>query len=280
MNISTSALVLEGGGIRGIFTAGILDYFIEQGVEFPYVIGVSAGATNAISYLSKQKGRNLYADTTLMQERKYIGLRVFLRKGVMIDMDLLFEEFPRSIYPFDWDCFAKRMSRFEMITTNIITGEPCYFDSYESMDRLSLIARATSSLPFINKEVYVDNTPMLDGGLVDSIPLKRALEQGYDSALVILTQCYGFRKKESRVKIPLFLNRKYPKVVELLNSRTKRYNEQLAWVEELEKEGKITVLRPTKPLEVGRLCSDTEKIKRLYKQGYETAQRWLQEIKR
>lgn len=269
------ALVLEGGGLRGVFTAGILDLFIERGVEFPYVVGVSAGSTNAMSYLSKQKGRTLYADTVLMQERPYIGLKTYLKRGEMIDMEFLFGEFPRSIYPFDWDAFAANRARFEVVATDAHTGEACYFDKADSFERLALIGKASSSLPFLNRPVVVDGVTMVDGGLADSVPLQRARSCGYKRALVILTQCKGYRKSYSKITLPKWLYPRYPKVVEMLNSRAERYNCQLEWVEELERRGEIEVIRPTPPLEVGRLTTDTEKIITLHKRGYEAAEEWL-----
>lgn len=272
------ALVLEGGGLRGVFTAGVLDYFIERGVEFPYVIGVSAGATNAMSYLSKQKGRTLYVDTVLMKEHPYIGLHTFIKKGEFVDSKFLFDELPRDIYPFDWETFSHSSADFEIVAVNGESGEARYFEKATSFDRLAEIGRATSCLPIINRRVIVDGEPMVDGGLVDSIPLKRALDCGYEKAVVVLTQCKGYRKKVSKFNIPKFLCPNYPKVIDLLNSRAGRYNQQLEWIEKLESEGRIVVIRPTEPLKVGRLTTDPKPITELYWQGYNTAKELLYAI--
>ncbi|MFI3328839.1 MAG: patatin family protein [Rikenellaceae bacterium] len=286
------ALVLEGGAMRGAFTAGALDCLLDNNIDFGYTIGVSAGSTNALNFAARQRGRTIYADTTLLQERKYIGLGVWLRKGIMIDMDLLFGEFSTDIYPFDFDAFSRNENRFEIVTTDCVTGEARYFEKCADRDsgkewdwdRMSMIAQASSSLPFLNNRVVVDGREMLDGGLSDSVPLARAMSHGYGKALVILTQCAGYRK-ERKFKLPNFLYRKFPRIVELLNSRAERYNRDCEWIEELERKeaesgnNDIIIIRPTPPLEVGRLTTDATKIKALYEQGYEAAKSILHKLK-
>lgn len=270
--------------MRGAFTAGVLDCLIDNGIDFGYTIGVSAGSTNALNFVSRQRGRILYADTTLLKEHRYIGLGVYLRKGVMIDMDLLFGDFSTKIYPFDFETFSRNENRLEIVTTDCVTGEARYFEKQEDLgagrewdwSRTMAIARASSSLPFINDSVIVDGREMLDGGLSDSVPLARAMSRGYEKALVVLTQCAGYRK-ERKFRLPKFLLRRYPRIVELLNSRAERYNRDMDWIESLERTqgdgngDNILVIRPTAPLEVGRLTTDEAKVTALYKQGYETA---------
>ncbi|MFI3278302.1 MAG: patatin family protein [Rikenellaceae bacterium] len=273
------ALILEGGGMRGAFTAGVLDNFLDNNIEFDYVVGVSAGCSNALSHLAAQRGRSLYIHTTLQEEHPYIGLRPFIKTGELIDLDFLFNELLISIYPFDFDTFAENKAKFEIVATNALTGEACYLSKPRSVEELKLACRASSSLPFINRAITIDGTPYVDGGVSDSIPLKRAYSQGYNNAVVVSTQCEGFRKRVDKRKIPHFLLRKYPKVVDMLNSRAVRYNQDMEWIERLESEGKVTVIRPTPPLTVSRLCRDTKQLKALYDQGYSTAEEMLSKLK-
>ncbi len=268
------ALILEGGGMRGVFTAGVLDYFLDNDIRFPYVIGVSAGCTNACSYLSGQRGRSIYAYTTLLEEHPYIGLRPLIKRGELFDMDILYNIFPNQIYPFDMDTFTKDETIFESVTTDAITGEACYLEKPTTFDRLILTLQASGSLPFINRVVDVDGVPMVDGGVADSIPLKRALSHGYKDALVVSTQYRGFRKKVSRHKIPKWIYPKYPKVIEMLKRRASHYNAQIERVERLVMQGKISVIRPSVPLTVGRLTTETKPLRELYTQGYAAAKVW------
>lgn len=272
------ALVLEGGGMRGVFTAGVLDLFMDCGIEFPYTIGVSAGITNGISYISRQRGRSLYADTTLLKEHPYMGYKTLLKKGVFIDTKFLYEDFAYSIYPFDWETFNANRCEIEMVATNIHTGEPCYFKKPYSMEKTLMAVKATSALPFISKVVMIDGLPLLDGGLSDSIPISRAQELGYRDIVVVLTQLKGYRKKPYKFKIPRWVYPKYPMVIDLLNSRAERYNRQIELIEQLESRGEIDVIRPTKPIKVGRLSTNIEYISDLHSQGYQAAQTWWDKI--
>ncbi len=267
------ALVLEGGGMRGVFTAGVLDYFLDENIEFPYVVGVSAGCANALSFLSKQRGRTINIHTEVLDKYHYIGLRPFLKSGEFIDMDFLYNELLEKVYPFDFDVFAANEAHFESVTTNAITGEVCYVSKPQTVETLKLIGRASGSLPFVNHAVNVDGVPMLDGGVVDSIPLEHAITLGYKDAVVVLTQCLGFRKKIGRFNIPKWIY-KYPKIIDRLNGRARYYNSQMERVEEMERQGLITVIRPTEPLVVKRLTTDTAKLTELYEQGYSAARVW------
>ena len=269
--IEDTALILEGGGMRCVFTSGILDFFMDNNIEFPYTIGVSGGASNGLSYMSKQKGRSNYANTTLMDEHKYAGFSTLLKKGRIIDIDFLFNEFAFEIYPFDFDAFFKNKNSFEMVTTHCVTGDAHYLSEQSNVSRLFNIGLASCSLPIINPVAMVDEEPMTDGGLSNSIPLDRAFSLGYKKALVILTQNKGYRKPKSRIKIPPFFIHKYPKVREMLHSRPQRYNEQLEWIEGMEDKGEIVVIRPMSTLKVGRFTNDTKLLTELYNEGYNAA---------
>lgn len=266
-----TGLVLEGGGMRGVFTCGVLDYLMDHDLRFPYVIGVSAGACNGLSYMSRQRGRARYSNIDLLEKYNYIGFRHLLTKRNIMDFDLLFHEFPEHILPYDYEAYFSCRERYVMVTTNCLTGEANYFEEKSDKSRVIDIVRASSSLPFVCPITYVDGVPMLDGGIVDSIPLQHAIDDGYKNCVVILTRNRGYRKDSKDLKVPPFVYRKYPKMREALSHRCAVYNRQLDWVERLEDEGKITVIRPLKPVVVDRIERDVKKLTELYEEGYECA---------
>lgn len=266
-----SGLILEGGGMRGIFTNGVLDNFMDRGITFPYIIGVSAGACNALSYLSNQRGRAKYINTDLLKERNYIGLKFLLTKRNIMDFDLLFHELPEKIYPYDYDTLAKSPVRLEIVTTSCHTGKACYFEEKNNPERVIALVKASSSLPFVCPISHVDGEPMLDGGIANSIPLERAISLGYYNNVVVLTRNRGYRKPTKGTKVPFMFYRKYPMVKEAIRQRNMIYNREIELVEKLEDEGMITVIRPEKPIEVGRMERDIDKLTALYEEGYNLA---------
>lgn len=266
-------LVLEGGGMRGVFTCGVLDYFMDNDIYYPYTIGVSAGACNGLSFMSRQRGRAKYSNIDLLAKYNYIGIKHFLRKRNIMDFDLLFHEFPDNIIPYDYEAYSKSPFRFEMVTTNCLTGRANYFEEKSDPNRIIDIAKASSSLPIMCPIAYVDNVPMLDGGICDSIPVQRAMEQGYLKNIVVLTRNKGYRKESKDIKVPSFVYKKYPAVREALSNRNALYNSQLDLVDKLEEEGSIFVIRPVNPVNVDRIEKDTNKLQALYDEGYECARR-------
>lgn len=269
-----TGLILEGGGMRGVFTCGVLDFFMDNDIRFPYTIGVSAGACNGLSYMSGQRGRARYSNIELLEKYDYIGLKHLFRKRNIMDFDLLFHDFPEHILPYDYEAYFNCLERYEMVTTNCITGEACYFEEKKDKKRVIDIVRASSSLPFVCPIAYVDGIPMLDGGLVDSIPLQRAIDLGYtQNNVVVLTRNRGYRKESKDRKVPSFLYRRYPKVREVFGRRGEIYNAQLEMVEQMEDEGSIQVIRPIKPVQVDRIERDVNKLIDLYQEGYECAEK-------
>lgn len=266
-----SGLVLEGGGMRGVFTCGVLDNFMDRSIRFPYTIGVSAGACNGLSYMSRQRGRAKYSNIDLLEKYRYIGFRHLLTKRNIMDFKLLFETFPNEIIPYDYEEYARCGERFEMVTTSCETGKACYFEEKQSSTRIIDIVRASSSLPFVCPIAYVDGYPMLDGGIADSIPLLRARELGFDNNVVVLTRNRWYRKEDKPAFVPPFFYRKYPQLCEAIRNRNRVYNEQLDLVERLEDEGRLTVIRPERPIVVDRMERDTSKLLDLYNEGYELA---------
>ena len=271
-----TGLVLEGGGMRGVFTCGVLDYLMDHKISFPYAIGVSAGACNGLSYMSHQRGRGKYSNIDLLAKYKYIGIRPLIKRRGLIDQQLLFHRFPDRILPYNYKAYAENPSRFEMVTTDCITGRACYWEEKFDEKLIIDIVKASSSLPYACPIIYVEGRPMLDGGIVDSIPLLRAYEQGYDKCVVVLTRNKGYRKSTKDVPVPSFIYKKYPRLRVALRNRNKIYNEQLELVERLEEEGKIIVIRPEKPIVVGRMETSVKKLTDLYEQGYACAKKVIE----
>lgn len=266
-----SSLILEGGGMRGIFTIGVLDNFMDRGVRFPYIIGVSAGACNALSYISNQRGRAKFSNIDMLEKYHYIGIKNLVFKGNIMDFDLLFHKLPEEIYPYDYDALARSSERFEVVTTNCITGEACYFEEKNDPKRVIDIVKASSSLPFVCPIAYVDGVPMADGGVANSLPVERALSQGFTEPVIVLTRNKGYRKPHKGSKVPFFMYRKYPKLKDAIRSRNSVYNSQIEEIERMEKEGRAVVIRPERPIEVDRMERDVNKLLALYEEGYNCA---------
>lgn len=273
-----TALVLEGGGLRGVFSCGVLDCFMKHGVRFPFTVGVSAGACNGLSYMSGQAGRAKASNIDLMDRHHYVGLKYLITQGCIMDFKLLFEDFPERIIPYDYDAYFSNPDRFVMVTTNCLTGKAEYFEEKSSARRVMDIVRASSSLPFVTKISYVDGVPMLDGGIADSIPVEYAFSQGYDKAVVILTRNKGYRKKVGKSLITRLFYRKYPALQKAIAERNAVYNRTMDLIERLKEEGKIIVIRPVRPVEVGRMEKNTAKLRALYDEGFSLAGKMLADI--
>lgn len=270
-----TALILEGGGLRGVFTCGVLDCFMDKGIRFPFTVGVSAGACNGLSYMSGQRGRAKSSNIDLMDKHHYVGFKYLLTQGCIMDYKLLFEDFPEKIIPYDYEAYFANTDRFVMVTTNCLTGKAEYFEEKTDRKRVMDIVRASSSLPYVAKITYVDGMPMLDGGIADPIPVEYAQSQGYERMVVVLTRNKGYRKNEKQLPVPKFIYRKYPELRKTLSSRNAEYNRTMEMIERLEDEGRMTVIRPVHPIEVDRMEKDTDKLKSLYQEGYELAESFL-----
>lgn len=266
--ITDWALVLEGGGMRGVFTSGVLDYLMDKEMYFPYTIGVSAGACNGLSYVSKQRGRAKISNIDLLDKYHYIGLKFFWSNRSILNMDFLFDEMPNKVLPFDFDTYFASPDRFVMVTSNCETGKAEYFEEKESPQRLLRICRASSSLPFVSPIVRVDDRPMLDGGICDPIPFRKAQKDGYDRMILVLTRNIGYRKEEKDIKLPSFLYHKYPALRDQLCRRVYEYNRTLDEIESMEKNDRVIVIRPQKPMAVDRIEKNIKKLTDLYEEGY------------
>lgn len=263
-----TALVLEGGGMRGVFTSGVLDAFMKHDLTFPYIVAVSAGACNGMSYVSHQPRRARISNIDYLARYKYIGLRHLVTQGCIFDRELLYDKFPNQYLPFDFDTFFSSPMTFEMVTTNCLTGQPMYLSERHDRQRALDIVRASSSLPYVSKIVDVDGIPMLDGGIVDSIPLQHAIDMGHPTNVLVLTRNRGYRDTGKDMKIPRFIYRKYPRLRVVLSRRLAAYNAQLEYVERMEDEGRVICIRPERPMEVDRIEKDIAKLERLYEEGF------------
>lgn len=267
-----AGLVLEGGGMRGVYTAGVLEYFLEKEISFPYVIGVSAGAAMAASYLSKQKGRNKRVNIELVKDPRYLSWRNYFKNRQLFGMDFIFDEIPNKLVPFDYDEFFKSKSQFVIGTTDCLTGEPVYLTKEDYGEEMLKAIKASSSLPFIAPEIHFKNRILLDGGISDPIPLGKSQKDGNKRNVVILTRNEGYLKKPS--KFHFLVKRKYPEYTGLQRAfadRYRKYNETVEYLREEEKKGNTVVIRPAKPLDVGRIERNPVKLENLYVQGYQDA---------
>lgn len=267
-----AALVLEGGATRGVFTTGVLDYLMEKDMYMAHVIGVSMGACNAISYVSRQMGRT--RDCMIHQEEEYdyyYGWKDMLKEHSVMNMDMLFDKYPKEYYPFDFDTYFSSEIECELVTTNCLTGKAEYMTEREDPERLMQIARASSSMPFASPMVMIDDVPYLDGGIAESIPVFRAVELGYKKIVAILTRGAGYRKKvptKASAALCKKMYKAYPKAAQAIILRNQMYNRTLNILESLEKKGSIFVIRPQMAA-IGRLERDYDKLMNFYQHGYQ-----------
>lgn len=264
-------MVLEGGATRGVFTSGVLDFLMEENVELSNVISVSAGACNGVDYVSKQIGRT--RDCTIHKEKEYnyyFGFRKFVKEKSILDMDMIFDKYPNELFPFDFDTYFASDIDCEIVTTNCRTGKAEYMTERTDRTRLMKLCRASSSMPLISPMVEVDGDFYLDGGLADSVPIKRAIQIGKEKIVVILTRNPGYRKRPTTKAVAKLYRRayrSYPNLVRTAIRRNAKYNRQAELVEKMEKEGKIFVLRPLIPT-VSRLEKDYDMLMNFYDHGY------------
>ena len=266
-------LIVEGGGMRGAYTGGVLEAFSDQNIHFPYVIAVSAGANTSCSYLSNQPTRNNRLYTEWITDKRFIHFTNLFKEGSYFGMNFLFGELPEVLDPFDFETFRQSNVTFKVGTTHCETGEPVYFEptKVSHLSDANQILRASSSLPVISKTVNINGEYYLDGGIVDPIPIQKSIEDGNSHHVVILTRNAGYQKTYSKTldRLCRIYLKKYPHVIEKIKIRHQKYNDTLKQIQELEKQGIVYVFRPQSPLKVDRFEKDSPKLKELYKQGYQ-----------
>lgn len=274
-----TALILEGGGNRGVFTSGVLDCLMEHQIKFPYVAGVSAGACNAVDYVSWQPGRTKKCMILEDKENRYISLGQTIRNKSLFDMDMIFDRFPKEIFPFDFDTFFQSDIRCQLVVTDCLTGKARYMEEKKDAERLMRICRASSSIPAACPMVMLDGRLYLDGGVSDSIPLFHAMKLGYKKDVVVLTRNLGYRKTKPGKSAAFYSAafKKYPNLTRSLLNRYKVYNRTLDLVEKWEREGHIFVIRPvSKP--ISRTEQSNEALTAFYQEGYSLMEERLDEL--
>jgi predicted patatin/cPLA2 family phospholipase len=264
MSTLPHALILEGGGLRGNYTAGVLDAFLNRSLEFPCLIGVSAGAGMSCSFVSKQKERNLFILKNFRNDPRYLSIRSFLKTGDYFGLNFIYHDLPAKYAPFDLETFLASPARFISVCTDCETGAPVYFEkSPEILDMM----RASSAMPFVSRIVEYGGRKLLDGGISDAIPLKKALSEGYRQNIVILTHPAGYRRKKTLQPPAWLFYRKYPRFVEALEHYVEKYNQSLAFAEEEAAAGRTLLIRPSVDLQVSRTDKDVAKLVGLYELG-------------
>lgn len=281
-NVSpNSALVMQGGGARGAFTAGVLDVLMENKIVFPYVIGTSAGALNGVNYISNDIGRSKYVSTELMSDKRFVSLGNFFRRGTAFDFAYLFHTVPKTTLPFDSAEYNSSPIEFAVCATGMEDGEPHYFKHHICNEFYKALA-ASSSLPLISKPVDVEGKKYLDGGVTVIIPYQKAFDDGYSKVVVIQTRARGYRKgklKGSKVFLARCMYRKYPEFIKAYRHINDRYNDSMAEVERLAEEGRVFLIAPDTEPEIGSIAKDKDALLRLYEEGREVMQRDLRALK-
>ena len=263
-----TGLLLEGGAMRGLYTAGILDVFMEKGIKIDGIIGVSAGALFGMNYKSKQIGRVLRYNRKYAKSKQYMGFYSLISTGDIMNREFCFNKIVNELDPVDFETFKNSEVEFYAVVTNMETGKPEYIKIDDLKDKVQLeYLRASGSMPYVSKPVIIKGKKYLDGGISDSIPIEKIMSMGFDRVVVILTRPIEYRKKKGNEKIPQIYYRKYPKLVETINNRYKMYNEEVEKVIQLEKEKKIFVIRPSRTVGIKRIERDIDKIQEMYDLG-------------
>ncbi|MBR3433384.1 MAG: patatin family protein [Bacteroidaceae bacterium] len=272
-------LVLEGGGLRALFTAGVTDVMMENGIRFDGLIGVSAGATFGCNYKSEQPGRALRYNINFKDDPRYMSWRSFLKTGDLVGAEFSYHVLPNQLDIFDYETFRRNPMEFHVVCTDAETGEPVYKQLDDMTDEGLDWIRASASMPIVSRPVQLEGRKLLDGGIVNSIPLKHFQEIGYERNIVVLTQPKGFFKKRTKL-MPLFhlTMRKYPAIIQAMGRRHLMYNEQLRYLAQEERKGNILLIHPDDTLPIGRTEQNEKKMRQVYQMGRAAAEKKLSEI--
>lgn len=271
-------LVLEGGAMRGMYTAGVLDTFLDNNIEIDGIIGVSAGVLFGVNYLSKQRGRVIRYNKRFINDKRYMGFWSLLTTGNIINKEFSFYEVPKKLDVFDNDTFVKSKTDFWATVTNIETGEAEYIKLDDLFAQMEVL-RATSAMPYVSKIVELESGKYLDGGISDSIPVDKCKELGYDKIIVVLTRPLDYRKKKPKEVIAKIFYRRYPKFAKTVNNRYKMYNETVEKIIDMENKKEIFVIRPSRLVNVKRIEKNPEKLQEMYELGLEDSKNSLEKLK-
>ena len=272
-------LILEGGAMRGLYTAGVLDVFLEnEDIKIDTIIGVSAGALFGVNYKSRQKGRVLRYNLKYAKDERYMGFKSLVKTGDIVNREFCYDEIPNKLDVFDNDTYKKTPEEFYAVVTNLDTGKPEYIKIDDAQKDLEYL-RASGSMPYVSKIVQIDGKKYLDGGTSDSIPVDEMMKMGVDKVIVVLTRPIEYRKKKSSPRVSKWYYKRYPNYIDTLNNRYKMYNSEVEKVISLEKDKKIFVIRPSRKVEIKRIERDTEKLQEMYDLGVEDAKNSLKDLK-
>lgn len=274
-----AGLILEGGGMKGIYTAGVLDFFMDKEILFSDCYGVSAGACHLCNYISGQRGRSYRISVNYLDMKQYCGGWSLLRTGDLFGVDMNYSLIPNYLDPYDYDAAAKYEGRAFAVATDIRTGKPAYLPM-KDLRRDIVAVRASSSLPLVSRNVEIDGELYLDGGISDPIPVRQSMRDGNRKNVVIMTKEIGFVREPAGAQLALMKARylRYPKVCELMRERHLSYNVTVQYIEEKQRKGGLFVIRPKQKSEVGRIEKDRDKMTALYEEGYRDAQECYAEL--
>ena len=272
-------LILEGGAMRGLYTAGVLDVFLEnEDIKIDTIIGVSAGALFGVNYKSRQKGRTLRYNLKYANDERYMGFKSLVKTGDIVNKEFCYDELPNKLDIFDNETYKKSPEEFYAVVTNLDTGKPEYIKIEDAQKDIEYL-RASGSMPYVSKIVQIDGKKYLDGGTSDSIPVDEMMKMGVDKVIVVLTRPIEYRKKKSSKKISKWYYKRYPNYIDTLNNRYKMYNSEVEKVISLGKDKKIFVIRPSRLVDIKRIERDTLKLKEMYDLGVEDAKNSLKDLK-
>lgn len=275
-------LILEGGGMRGMYTAGVLDLFLEEGIMPDGIIGVSAGAIHGCSYLSEQRGRSVRYNLKYINDKRYLSFKNLIKTGDIFDVDFCYDTIPNELNKFDYKTFEKNSKNvaFYTVATDLETGKADYHRCYDLKDDMDYM-RASASLPLVSRIVEIDGKKLLDGGSSDSIPIAYFRSIGYKKNIVVLTRPEGYvKKQDSALPLLQMKYKDYPNFIETSRNRADVYNMSVNYTEYFEREGSAIIIRPSQDLNIGRLEKDVDKLKHIYKVGRRDAMAKLEEIKK
>ncbi len=272
-------LVLEGGAMRGMYTAGILDSFLDNNIKVDCILGVSAGALFGVNYCSKQKGRALRYNKKYIKDSRYMSLKSLIKTGNLVNTEFAYHEVPFKLDVFDEETYSKSKTDFYAVITNIKTGKAEYKKLINVSVQIDEL-RASGSMPYVSKPVKIGNEYYLDGALADSIPVLKCKEMGYEKIIVVLTKPLSYRKKKRPAFIAKIFYKKYPNLVNAINTRYIKYNETLDIIIDMENKKEIFVFRPSKDLKIKRIEKDTDKLQAMYDLGVKDFQDNLKALKK
>ena len=266
-----AGLVLEGGGMKGVYTSGVLDFFLDKDIEFSNCYGVSAGACNLCSYLSRQRGRAYAVSVDYLDDKHYCSAYNVLTTGDLFGVKMCYDDIPNRLNPYDYEAFNAYKGKAYAVVTNIETGQPEYLRLKE-MNRDIIAVRASASLPLVSRNVKIGDKLYLDGGLSDSVPIMHSIVDGNRKNVVVLTKEVGYRRQPaSHLGIMKLRYARYPKIYELMANRHIAYNNMLDYLDAQVANGQAFVIRPKKASGIGRIEKDKEKLRMLYEEGYQDA---------